>query len=229
MAPGSYVSIFGTGLSDTTDGAPSPNLPLSLDLVNVSFDVPSANISLPGRLTYVSPGQVNVQVPWELKGQTSAQVKVTIDQSVGNVVTLPLSDYAPGLIEFVHTVPNSPGAVAATDTSFNGIGAGNPAKRGQVISLYAEGLGPVTNQPATGQVALSFQGGFLSTTISTPTVTIGGQPAPLACGACSGLSAGWSALYQINVVVPQSLSPGNYPVTVSIGGRTSNTSWIMVQ
>ena len=241
VAPGSYVSIFGTGLVDPAlmtnpagDGAPSPNLPLSIDLVNVSFDVPSANISLPGYLAYVTPGsgpglsQVNVQVPWELQGQSSVQVKVTIDQSYGNVVPLQLSEYAPGLIEFTHTLPNSPGAVAATDKNYHGIGTSNPAIPGQVIALYAEGLGPVTNQPATGQVALeSPQGGFLSTTIATPTVTIGGQTAQLACGACSGLSAGWSAVYQINVIVPN-LPQGNYPITVSIGGQTA-TSWIMVQ
>jgi minor extracellular serine protease Vpr len=217
VAPGSYVSIFGTGLSDTTDYAPNPNLPLTIDFVTVSFDVPTANISLPGRLLYVSPGQVNVQVPWELHGQSSARVKVTIDQSYGNVVSVALSDYAPGLIEF------SPGVVAAQDTSFNGIGPGNPAKRGQTIELYANGLGPVTNQPATGQAALSSP---LSQTTSMPTVSIGGQTAAVSF---SGLSAGWSSLYQINVVVPQSLSPGNYPVSVSIGGRTSNTSGIVVQ
>ena len=34
-----------------------------------------------GTAGYVGPGQVNVQVPWELQGQTSAQVKVTIDES----------------------------------------------------------------------------------------------------------------------------------------------------
>jgi uncharacterized protein (TIGR03437 family) len=66
VAPGSYVSIFGTGLSDATDAAETSRLPLSIDLATVSFDAPSAGISAPGHLTYVSPGQVNVQVPWEL-------------------------------------------------------------------------------------------------------------------------------------------------------------------
>ena len=84
VAPGSYISIFGSNLSDFTDSTGSANLPLAIDLVNVSFDVPSAGISVPGHLIYVSANQVNVQVPWELQGQTSAQVKVTIDYTYGN-------------------------------------------------------------------------------------------------------------------------------------------------
>lgn len=217
VAPGSYAAIFGTGLSDTTDSTPSATLPLAIDFVNVSFDVPSAHISAPGHLTYVSPGQVNVQVPWELQGQASAQVKVTIDLSYGNVVTLTLSDYTPGLFEF------RPGVVASQDVNYNSIGPSNPAKRGQPIVLYANGLGPVTNQPATGQVA---SGSPLSETVTKPVVTIGGQQAAILF---SGLTPTTSALYQINVTVPPNLAPGNYPITLSIGGHTSIASAITVQ
>ena len=52
--------------------------------------------SFPGRFVFVSPGQINVQVPWELQGYTSAQVKVTIDGFIfGNVVTVPVADATP--------------------------------------------------------------------------------------------------------------------------------------
>ncbi len=217
VAPGSYVSIFGSGLSDFTDGATTVRLPLAIDLVNVSFDAPSAHLSLPGHLTYVSPGQVNVQVPWELQGQSAAQVKVTIDYSNGNVVSVPLSDYSPAFFE------TSPGVVAALDSNFQVIGSSNPAKRGQVVQLYANGLGPVTNQPASGDPAPASP---LAQTKSTPVVTIGGQPAAVSF---SGLAPGFAALYQINVTVPQSLTPGNQPVTVAIGGQTSKSSGIVVQ
>jgi len=45
----------------------------------VSFDAPSANISAPGQMVYVSPTQVNVQVPWELQGVNGpVQMKVTL-------------------------------------------------------------------------------------------------------------------------------------------------------
>jgi uncharacterized protein (TIGR03437 family) len=217
VAPGSYISIFGSNLSDFTDGATTVRLPLGIDLVNVSFDVPSAHLSLPGHLTYVSPGQVNVQVPWELQGQSAAQVKVTIDYSNGNVVSVPLSDYSPAFFEI------SPGVVAALDTNFQVIGSSNPAKRGQVVQLYANGLGPVNNQPASGEPA---PGSPLAQTKSMPVVTIGGQQAAVSF---SGLAPGFAGLYQINVTVPQNLTPGNQQITVAIGGQMSKASGIVVQ
>ena len=48
FAPGSYISIFGAGLSESTAVFRTPYLPLSLAGVSVSFDVPSAGIHAPG-------------------------------------------------------------------------------------------------------------------------------------------------------------------------------------
>ena len=212
IAPGSYVSLYGTGLSDTgfIDSASFTPLPLVIDGVTVSFDVPSAKLSYPARLVFVSPTQVNVQVPWELQGQTSAQVKVTIDTySFGNVVTTAMADAVP---EFF--VDSSTGVVAARDAGGNQIFTTKPATRGQIVSLFLNGLGPVTNQPATGDVA----GVPLSETKSTPVVNIGGQNAPVQF---SGLAPGFPGLYQINVTVPSGLSAGNQPITVTMGGKTT--------
>ncbi len=217
VAPGSYVTIFGAGLSDSTNVETSASLPLAIDYVNVSFDVPTAGLSVPARPIFVSPGQVNIQLPWELQGQTSAQAKVTIDFSNGNVVTVPISDYSPAFFE------GTPGAAAALDVNYRYINAANPAVRGQVIQLYCNGLGPVTNQPATGEPAPLSP---LAETTSTPVVMIGGQQAAVAF---SGLTPGLPGLYQINVTVPVTVTPGVNPITVSIGGKTSKTSALSVQ
>ena len=217
-APGSYVSIYGAGLSDFTDGPTGSRLPLSIDLVNVSFDVPGAGISVPGYLSYVSPGQVNVLVPWELQGQSSAKVKVTIDYSVGNVVTVPLATYAPAFFE---TVPNT--TVAALDEGFHVVSSTNPVVRGHYVQLYVNGLGPVSNQPASGDPAPA---DTLAETTAQPQVTIGGQNATVQF---SGLAPGWVGLYQVNALVPTGISAGNQPITIAIGGVTSKTSGIPVQ
>jgi minor extracellular serine protease Vpr len=201
----------------TPDYAETAILPLAIDRVYVSFDVPSAGLSVPGHLTYVSPTQIKVQVPWELQGQSSVQVKVSISYSNGNVVTVPVADYAPALFE------GSSGMVAAIDAAYNAINSGNPARRGQVIELFANGLGPVTNQPASGDPAAS---SLLAVTKSVPTVTIGGQPAAVQF---SGLAPGSAGLYQVNVTVPDGLRPGVQPVNLTIAGRTSKTLGVPVQ
>jgi len=226
IAPGAYITIFGQNLLDTSDlsnyafynnltyDLETTNfLPLSLDWTTVSFDVPSAGISVPGYLSFVSPTQVNVFVPWELAGQSSAQVKLNVDEgSYSNVVTVPLSTYAPGMI--------LAGNIAvAQDSNYNTITSSNPAVRGQPIVLYCNALGPVTNQPASGMPSGATPS-TISNTQSQPTVTIGGQPATILF---SGLTPGSVGLYQVNVTVPSNIGTGNQPITLSIGGVNAPT------
>ena len=232
VAPGSYVSIYGSNMVEADllsnasgDGAAWLPLPMVIDGVNVSFDVPSAGISVPGNLIFVSPGQINVQVPWELQGQSSAQVKVTMDEEFGyplfgNVVTVPLAAYAPAF--FVGSGAN--GTIAAQDAITGAqILASNPAHSGEILSLYANGLGPVTNQPASGSAAVASPSS--QTVGALPVVTIGGQQVT---PSFSGLAPTFPGLYQLNVTVPSGLT-GNQQVTVSIGGQTSPAVVLPVQ
>jgi minor extracellular serine protease Vpr len=229
VAPGSYISLYGTGLSNytdvddaTTDALASNGtysiLPLHIDYVTVTFDVPSAGISIPAGVTYVSPVQVNVQVPWELQGQSSAQVKVILDQDLfGNVVTVPIANTNPQMFTYGSDI------AVAQDNNFNLITSSNPAKRGSpFIVMYVNGLGPVTNQPASGNPALG-----TSTTTTTPTVSFGGVNGNVLF---AGLTPGFPGLYQINVAIPTSVTAGSaVPVTISIGGVTSAQATLPIQ
>jgi len=214
VAPGSYIALFGVNFASAPQGYSTPYLPVAIAQTSVSFD--SANGSAPGHLTYISPGQVNVQVPWEMQNQSTAQIKVSIQDSSGALYSLPLVPYAPGIFA-------SNGSAAALDASFHVISVSNPAKQGQNISIYCNGLGPVTNQPASGDPAQGPPN--LSNTTTTPTVMIGGQNAPVLF---SGLAPGYAGLYQINVTVPN-VGSGVKPVTVAIGGVTSQPVNLAVQ
>jgi uncharacterized protein (TIGR03437 family) len=217
VAAGSYVAIFGSSLSDVTQVASTPNLPIAIGDVSVSFD--SSTTSAPGHLYFATPGQINVQVPWELQGQASAQTKVSVEDSSGNLYSLPLAKYSPGIFQ----IPESGGTYAAArDENFNTIGPGNPALQGHNIQIYCNGLGPVNNQPASGDPSPSSP---LATTTATPTVTIGGQNATVLY---SGLTPTTVGLYQLNVTVPNT-GAGVKPVIVSIGGISSTASNIVIQ
>ena len=232
VAPGSYISIFGTGLSDLTRTFATPYLPISLGGVSVSFDVPSQNISVPGHIHFVSSGQINVQVPWELKGQTSAIMKVSIgnfssltcDNSGSNckAYTVPLNDYSPAFFEYTEASTGQRLA-AALDLNFLLIGTNHPAARGSTVQLYVNGLGPVSNQPASGEISPAQP---LAVTSVLPTVTIGGQPAQVGF---SGLAPFIVGLYQINVVVPTNIGTGLQQVVISQSGVVSKTSQLPVQ
>jgi uncharacterized protein (TIGR03437 family) len=103
--------------------------------------------------------------------------------------------------------------------------AGHPAGRGQTATLYASGLGPVTNTPASGEPAAVSPSSEIPH--ATPvTVAIGGQPAEVLF---AGLTLGLPGLYQINVRVPSGIPAGPQPVTVAVGGKTSKASSIAVR
>jgi uncharacterized protein (TIGR03437 family) len=218
IAPGSYVAIYGSNLSEFTDQNFYPILPLALDAlfgagVTVSFD--AANGSWPGRMVFVSPGQVNVQAPWELQGQTSAQVKVTINDYIfGNVVTVAVNDATPSFFE------TSSGIAAAVDNATGKVVlASAPIKRGGIVQLYMNGLGACNNQPNSGEPASS-DPNKLATTKATPTVQIGGQSAQVFY---SGLAPGFPGLYQVTVAVPSGITVGTAPISVTIGGKTATS------
>ena len=215
IVPGSYITLYGTGLSDSTSIADSATLPLQLNDVSVSFDAPG--ISVPGHLYYVSAGQVNVQVPWELAGQTSVQIKVSIDYSSGTVVTVPVAPTSPAV--FVY----GSNQAAALDENAALIGTANSARRGHIVSFFANALGPVSNQPATGDPAPSSP---LAVSITTPTVTIGGVPAAVQF---SGLAPGFTGLYQVNVTIPANAPVGSDAVLITSGGVTSPAAQVAVQ
>jgi minor extracellular serine protease Vpr len=222
VAPGSYISIFGSALSPTTKVESTAYLPVSLAGVSVSFDDPPSSKSFPGHLHFVSPGQINVQIPWEFQGLSSVLMKVSIGDISSAVYTVQLADYSPAAFEY--TDPASGERLAAVlDEKFALVGSSNPAQRGHVIQIYANGLGPVDNQPASGEPSPASP---TANTRSVPTVTIGGSPASVQF---SGLTPYSIGLYQLNVLVPEDAPTGTQPVVITANGIASKTANIPVQ
>lgn len=222
LAPGSYVSIFGRNLSDVTVAGKTLSLPLSLANVSVSFDVPSRGLSLPGRLHFVSEGQINVQAPWELSGLNSALMKVSIGNWSSALYTVPLAEASPAVFEYFDA-ESGRRLSAALDANFRLITASNPARRGQFIQLYVNGLGTVDQNVASGEPSPSNP---LARTLQTPSVTIGNTEADVVF---SGLAPGIVGLYQINVRVNPNTPPGIVPVVVTINGVASRAASLPVQ
>jgi uncharacterized protein (TIGR03437 family) len=220
LAPGSYISIFGSSLSDVLRTLTTTSLPLSMAGVSISLD--GGSLSLPGRLSFVSPGQVNVQIPWEFQGLASVKMKVIADGITSAVYPVPLSDYAPAAFEYAN--PSGTGLLAAaTDAAGALLRPAHPAARGQTIVIYANGLGPVDNRPASGEPSQSQP---LSGTRVTPVVTIGGKTAQVQF---SGLTPTYVGLYQLNVVVPPDSPPGIQPLIITANGIPSKSSNLPVQ
>jgi uncharacterized protein (TIGR03437 family) len=188
---------------------------------------------IPAPLFSVSPEQINFEVPVELEDQTEATAGVSVNGIIGNTITFNVAKYNPAIFA-INSQGTGQGAIliastgelAAPSGSVPGAAA-RPVKRGEYITIYCTGLGPVTFQPADGAPASSNP---LSKTTTNPTVNIGGNAVPATDGFFSGLAPSYVGLYQVNVQVPASAFPGDaVAVTLSIGGVTSNLVTIAVQ
>jgi len=223
LAPGSYISLFGAAFTDQTRVFSTNYLPLSLAGVSVGFDVPGqTNRSFPGVLSFVSPGQINVQVPWELAGLSQVQLKVSNGDYSSARLTIPLNEVSPAFFEY-SDAGSGRQLIAALDQNFQLVTGAAPVARGSVVQLYANGLGPVDNQPATGEVAPSSP---LATCRVPAQVTIGGRNATVLY---AGLAPGFVGLYQVNATVPADAPTGIQPVVITMNGIASKTASLPVR
>jgi uncharacterized protein (TIGR03437 family) len=108
---------------------------------------------------------------------------------------------------------NGDGTVTAPAGSIPGVSC-HPAVAGDVLLLYASGLGPVEQPPPDGVNSLD----ALRRTTNPLQVRIGGASADVPF---SGLSPQFTGVYQVNVVVPPGATGDAVPVQLLIGGVTS--------
>jgi uncharacterized protein (TIGR03437 family) len=216
LAPGSFATLFGsslaTGVTDVT------TLPLPTTAGNVSVTISGYGAPI----FYVSPTQISFQIPWELQGQSQASVFVSTNGIASNTIDISLSKVAPALLS-TNSQGTGQGAILVAGTATLA-DPSRPVNRTEAISIFAIGLGPVTNVPPSGNTnPLS----VLSDTIGIPTVTVGGTPGMVQF---SGLAPGLVGVYQVNVQMPLNAPVGNaVPVVMTLDGNQSNTVTIAVQ
>ena len=223
FAPGSLITLYGSGLAPAAQVAGKMPLPVQMNSVAVKLN------GSPIPLYAVSPEQVSCLVPLDVL--TASSVVVSYAGSESSPVQLGSgafrSDAAPGIFTLS---PDGQGAVLIG-------GAGliarapvdaqsRPARRGEIIEIYATGLGAVSNPPAVGNAGASDP---LSRTLGATIAVIGTSRATVLY---SGLAPGLPGVYQVNAVVPQDAPAGDrVPLTVQVNeqGLRSNTVMIAVQ
>jgi uncharacterized protein (TIGR03437 family) len=213
VAAGSIVSIFGTHLANETAAAVTLPLPRSLGGARVLMD----DLELP--LLTVSPLQINAQVPVELAGRGITSLTVRLNGVTSGSQTVLLSPAAPGIFT-VERSGRGPGAVVHSDFSL--VSAQRPARVGEILAVFATGLGATTPSVGTGSPASSTT---LAVTQLPPTATIAGIPAPVHF---SGLAPGFVGLYQVNVEVPAGVPGGQQTLILTSNGVNSNPVTIAV-
>jgi uncharacterized protein (TIGR03437 family) len=215
-APGSYVEIYGQYLAGTTRGWASSDFsgnkaPTNLDGVSVTLNGVNAYVN------YVSPTQVNIQIPDNIPTGT-VSVIVNFQGVTGPAGSLTINAQEPGLLapasfkvgtrQYVAAIHGATGAYVSNG-NIPGIPAA-PAVSGETLIFYGTGFGPISNAPVGGVIASG------QTTLANPfTMTIGNAPATVNY---DGLAPGLVGVYQFNAVVPAGLSTGDVSVATTLNG-----------
>ncbi|HTB20032.1 MAG TPA: IPT/TIG domain-containing protein [Bryobacteraceae bacterium] len=225
-APGAIVSLFGTNFISQLTVPNGDPLPTSLQGVSVTFNGTKAP------LFFVAPGQINAQVPFEVTGAT-ASVQVSTPAGISNAETINLAAASPaiftanqsgvgqGVVVFGNTATIAGPIKSGTDW--------HPAKTGDTLTIYVNGLGAVSpavndgwNSCAQSICAPDLSNLTLRNTTVRPVVKIGGVTVPDSLIQYSGLAPQFAGLYQINLTIPDGITPSNQvPVSIQMGNTTS--------
>ncbi len=215
VAPGTIVSLFGESLAAANQAGAYANQPLPTTLMEttVLFN------GIPAPLFFVSPTQINAQVPFELASGTAfVEVRRTNGSSPARPVAIVES--SPGIFT-VNQQGNGPGVIVHADT-FRLVTETSPAKSAEYLSILCTGLGRLQTPIASGAIPLR-----PTETVLRPQVTIGNVSAPVSY---SGVAPGYVGLYQVNAQIPPAVPKGNaVPVFITSGGVTSNTVSIAIE
>jgi uncharacterized protein (TIGR03437 family) len=209
IAPGALIAIFGSNLATSTAQFSAAPLPLSLGTTSVSIN----GTTVP--LLYVSPGQVNAQVPYETKVGT-AKLVVTSNGVPSPAVNFEVAATGPGVFtqDNKHLL-----ALNLADGTLNA--SQTPARPGQYVTAYLTGQGLVDPPAATGDVAPASP---FSMPVAVVQIKVGGRLADIQF---AGMAPGFVGLMQMNVLIPD-VPPGEQSFDVSIGEVAAATTTISI-
>lgn len=207
-ARGTIVSIFGTNLSSGT--AAADRLPLPTQLPGTSTQVLIGSTALP--LFYVSPTQINAQLPLDLP---SPFLVVRNGNLTSSERSVPLTSVDPGMFTILQT-GTGPAAILHPDGSL--VSPANPVKPGGFLILFATGMGASTPSVAAGQPAPASEPPARLVTV--PTVQLSGKPGAVTF---AGKAPNFVGLDQVNVQVPSDMTEPTPEVLLQQGQRTAPT------
>lgn len=252
LTPGDVVALFGQQLSPQGGTAGPPPLPMSLG----SQTAVTVNGEM-APLYFASQGQINFQMPTDTPpGTALVQVSTVLGQAPlaeifeqSNTVSVQVAARAPRLLLLYGTGGYGAIVDASQGNGYNTLPIPStvsepnfithPAAPGDVLVIYAIGLGPTNPSVEAGQPAPDGSAGHpLARLTSTPTVVFGvdkdGLQVPISVPPAqiqyAGLSPYTAGLYQVNVPIPQNCSPGTVQVSLTFpDGTASNAVNIAVQ
>jgi uncharacterized protein (TIGR03437 family) len=211
VAPGSLISVFGANLNPTN--LATSEIPLPTALGETCLTANGAAIPM----LYASPSQINAQLPLHLFGKVTLTLYTpggTSDDSYLNVQPV-----APAIFQTGAAGPLTGIPVVVKASNQQLVTPTNPIHSGDVITIYATGLGSTSPQVEAG-----LRAPFSPLAVATlpPDVQLGGIPLAVAY---AGLAPGEVGVYQINARAPARAPQGDLvPLTITQAGASTSVN-----
>jgi uncharacterized protein (TIGR03437 family) len=210
-APNTFVTIYGLNLAYTTRALAASDiaggtLPTVLGTTGVRVLINN----IPANIYYVSPTQVNLLIPTSLV-PGPVMLQLVVDSLAGPAIPILLQSAAPSLFQF------DAATVLAVHLDGSTITAASPAQPGEVVVLFASGLGPTNPAAIPNQIP---QQAASVTPISSFTMLINGVAVSPQQILYAGVTPMFAGLFQINVQLPVN-APPNPQIQIGYAGIMS--------
>lgn len=213
VAPGSWIAIGGQNLALMTLQASTIHLPLALAGVRVLAN------GGPIPVYYVSPAQINAQLPYDASGMVNIVVENLGVVSQGFVLSVAAA--APGFfVSNGRAIAQNVDALTGTVT-LNG--PANPVRAGDYLVFYLTGQGLLDMRIPAGEPAPLSP---LIRPLAPVGLTLNAEPVEVLF---AGMTPGLIAVLQVNVRVPDGIGHGDIRVVCTIGGSSSQPAVVSVQ
>jgi uncharacterized protein (TIGR03437 family) len=206
VSPGELVVIIGDHLANCTQSTDSGPYPVQFCAAQVLIG------GLPAPLSYVSPTQINLQVPYDLPVNTQQQLNLLRSDTISSPIPVTIADAHPGIFTLSQTGTGT-GLIFSLD--FRMADSTHPLAAGDLAIIFCTGLGAVVPAVLAGVPASP----AASSTANPVALTIGGRAASVVS---AGLAPGFIGTYQVKMIVPSGVTPGSaVPVVLRVAGQDS--------
>ncbi|HXA52973.1 MAG TPA: hypothetical protein VNV86_21800, partial [Candidatus Acidoferrum sp.] len=216
VAPGGLISVYGTQMAPVN--LATKEIPLPTALADSCLTVNG----VPVPVLFVSSGQINGQLPFNVDGNASMTLRTP--GGISDNFNFSILPAAPSI--FRTGSAGSDNGLATITRADNGefITPTNPVHPGDTITIWATGLGRTSPPIDSGAPAPSDP---LPAAVIPTDVTLGGTALGIDY---AGLVPGSVGLYQINATVPRTVPLGlEIPLVVKQGGVSTTLSLRVVK
>jgi uncharacterized protein (TIGR03437 family) len=240
-SPCSLVTIYGTGLAPGLQGVVAPFIAPQFQVASVSVEFGGIAAPILYVANFNGEESVAAQVPCDVPASNAVPpatvpLVVTVGGTVFPAFQVPVTQYSPGIFQFLDTDGQTRAVLVRQDGSF--ISLANPAQPGDTLRMYATGLGQTSPPLFTNEFdpLTDASGTWVPQELPVTASLVVGVDNNGVAVLSAHYAYGMVGVYEVDFQVPQNAAAGNnapFAIAVYVNQGTAllfgNASLIPIQ